>query len=93
MRLICRCVICLALLAGGGMFGCNRTPQQTVIELPPMRPLTVEEWKKLPVDKKYEPYAFEQLKLNDPQLKGEAAWDAFMRNVIMPERDKDIPRK
>jgi hypothetical protein len=91
MRLIAACFICFALACCGAFVGCGGAPQQTVIDLPPQEPLTIEEWKSLPVDKKYENYAFERLRLGDPKLKSDAAWDAFMREVIVPERKKDIP--
>lgn len=81
---------CLALACCCGLSGCGGSPQQTVIELPPKEPLSVEEWKTLPVEEKYEHDAFERLRLSDSQLKSDAAWDAFMRDVIVPERKKDI---
>ena len=91
MRTIRACLACLALAIGCGLTGCSDAPQQTVIDLPPVQPLTVDEWKTMPVDTKYENDTFERLKLNDPKLNDEAAWNAFMRSVIVPERKQDIP--
>ena len=58
---------------------------------PEAGPLTVEKWKSLPVDQKYDESSFQRLRDNDPKLKSDRAWDKFMREVVIPERKKDIP--
>ena len=55
------------------------------------QPLTVEEWKLLEVAEKYEPETLERLKMSDPELEEEWNWNRFMRDVVVPERRKDIP--
>lgn len=83
----------LAAVIGCGLAGCGGSvPQQTPRDLPPRAPLSVEEWKQLPVSEKYDAASFERLRLHDPRLKSERAWDKFMAEVVVPERKKDIPR-
>ncbi|MEQ8790305.1 MAG: hypothetical protein RIC55_28675 [Pirellulaceae bacterium] len=84
-----RALICVACCLF--VLGCFGTPTQEVKELEPKTPLSVDEWKQLPVDVKYENDTFERLKLNDPKLKQDRAWEQFMRTVVVPERKKDIP--
>lgn len=72
------------------MAGCGRT-QPPPQPLAPPTPLSVEEWKKLPVDIKYDEATFERLKLADQKLQTEAGWNDFMMKVIIPERKIDIP--
>lgn len=55
------------------------------------QPLTVEEWRHLSVAEKYEPETLEQLRMNDPDFLNEGSWNRFMRDVVVPERRKDIP--
>ena len=54
-------------------------------------PITVEAWKELDVNEKYEFETLERLKLRYPKLNRERNWDKFMRVVVVPERRKDIP--
>jgi hypothetical protein len=54
-------------------------------------PLTLEEWKALPVERKYEPETFERLKKADKQLQSSSGWDRFLKTVIIPHRQKEIP--
>ena len=51
----------------------------------------VIDWKKLEVVEKYEPETLDRLKLNDPMLDKERHWNKFMRDVVVPDRRKDIP--
>lgn len=69
--------------------GCGNEPAAVTGPLPP---LTVEEWKLLPIEEKYDAGTFERLKDGDPDLKSPKAWDKFMREVIVPERKTDIPQ-
>ena len=69
--------------------GCGQQSEDSVATA--AQPLTVDEWKLLEVTEKYAPETFDRLKLNDPKLKDERSWDMFMRDVVVPERKKDIP--
>jgi hypothetical protein len=65
-------------------------------QLPPQplaapTPLGLAEWKKLPVDLKYDEATFDRLKLADPKLQTEHGWREFMAKEIIPERKIDIP--
>lgn len=53
--------------------------------------LTVEQWKTLPIELKYDEATFERLRAQDPTLQTDRGWDRFMKEVIVPERRKDIP--
>lgn len=79
--------LCICLLSCAG---CGRTqgPPQPIA---PLTPLSLAEWKKLPIDVKYDEATFERLKLADPKLQSEAAWNDFMMKVVIPERKVDIP--
>jgi len=57
----------------------------------PASPLTVAEWKTLPVDEKYEPATIERLKKADPNLETPEGWDAFNRSTLLPARKMDFP--
>lgn len=76
----------------GASWGCGTSvPEQVPVELPAPTPLSVTQWKELPVAEKYDPTTFERLKLNDPKLQRKPAWDKFMEEVVVPERKKDVP--
>lgn len=72
-----------------GLLGCGSNPID--IALNDKTPLTIEEWKKLDALVKYELETFERLKEGTPGLKSDNVWDRFMRQVVVPERQKDIP--
>lgn len=57
----------------------------------PLPPLSVEEWKQLPIQEKYDEATFERLRAKDEKLQAERAWGRFMREVVVPERKRDIP--
>lgn len=78
----------LALLLLFPILGCGSEPETAQVN---EEAITVESWKALDVDVKYEPEIFDRLKLNEPRLSNERNWDRFMRDVIVPERRKDIP--
>ncbi len=59
----------------------------------PPPPLTVEAWREMPIQEKYDGATFERFKDADPKLKSPREWDKFMREVIIPERNIDIPQK
>jgi hypothetical protein len=54
-------------------------------------PLTVEEWKKLPTQAKFEIETFERLKRGDPKLMDQRTWDKLYREVILPSKRKEMP--
>jgi hypothetical protein len=82
----------LAILVLSATLGCGGSDTRPILkELPAPTPLTLEEWKTLPHEEKYDETSFERLKLKDPKLKNPAAWRAFMAKEILPERRKDIP--
>lgn len=76
----------LALVLVVLLVGCSRP------EVPPSDPLTVEQWKALPAESKYEASTLERLKLGDPKLQDEREWDQFARKVLIPARKKDFPK-
>jgi hypothetical protein len=79
-----------SLLAVLILIGCGPTqPPPQPLAAP--TPLAVEEWKKMPVDLKYDETTFERLKLAEPKLQTEAGWNEFMMKVVIPERKVDIP--
>ena len=59
----------------------------------PAPPLTVADWKVLPVEEKYDEATFERLRKQDPKLNTPREWDRFMMEVVMPERRQDIPQE
>lgn len=56
-------------------------------------PLTLERWRTLPPEVKYDEATFEELRARDPKLQTSAGWDEFMRTTVIPERERDIPVK
>ena len=69
--------------------GCSRESEtRMVLE---NQPLTIDAWKELEVADKYAPETLERLKRNEPTLEIEQNWNRFMRDVVVPERRKDIP--
>ncbi|WP_166831673.1 hypothetical protein [Thalassoroseus pseudoceratinae] len=79
------------LLSGVALIvGCGGEAVEQTDGPPP--PLTIEAWKELPIQEKYDGATFERLKDADPKLKSERAWHKFMREVVIPERNIDIPQ-
>lgn len=84
MRRVTR-VLLVGLLAA---VGCGKTdPAPPAAETP----LTVEQWKALPVQLKYEVETFERLKQGSPKLQEPREWDKFTRDVLLPAKKKDFP--
>ncbi len=54
-------------------------------------PLTMETWKSMPIEDKYDQGTFDRLREQDPKLKSDREWARFMKEVIVPERKIDIP--
>lgn len=78
---------CLMLCAAMGCGG-EIEPRTTPLVLPP---LSVEEWKTLPIEEKYDQGTFDRLREADEKLRPDRAWEKFMTEVVIPERQKDIP--
>lgn len=83
-----------AINAGGllalcvGLAGCGGSPPPAASD-PSEVPLMQSEWQALPPDKKYEIETLERLKLGDPKLQDQRAWDKFTKTVILPAKKKD----
>ena len=85
-----QCSIWVGLMLISLALGCGGS---AALPAPPTTPtpLSLAEWKQLPIEEKYDGATFERLKLGDPRLQNDRAWNAFMRKEIVPERKKDIP--
>jgi hypothetical protein len=77
-------LLALALLIAAG---CGKTDP---VPAPEDSPLTVEQWKALPAEQKYEAATFERLKAGDPKLRDERAWEKFTRDVLLPAKKRDF---
>lgn len=87
-------ILSCCLIAGCLLIaGCSAKIEQRVpVELAPPTPLPVAEWKAMTdIDLKYDLSTLERLRLNDPRLQNENLWNAYMKQVVVPERKKDIP--
>lgn len=81
-------VLAAALLTSG----CDQV--ESVPANPPApTPLSLDEWRKLPMAEKYDEAFLERVRMSKPELKSDRAWKAFMDKEILPERKKDIPSK
>lgn len=58
---------------------------------PALTALSLEEWRQLPIDQKYDGATFDRLRMSDPRLQDERAWLTYMARHIIPERKQDIP--
>jgi hypothetical protein len=82
----------IVILSGAvALVGCSGQKFTPTLNPPPPTPLSLEEWKSLPISEKYDGVTFDRLRMNDPQLKSDAVWNDFMQRVIIPERNQDIP--
>lgn len=80
-------MIALFALAGVlGLAGCGGKSAN------PPAPLSIAEWKTMPVDQKYTSEALERLKEGEPQLQTAEGWEAFSRTTLAENRKKDFPR-
>jgi hypothetical protein len=87
MRVVSVLIAALVLGSTGCGGSGSRAPES------PAAPLTVTDWKALPVDQKYTPETLERLKAGDPNLSTAEGWEAFQKNVVAPARKKDFPNK
>jgi hypothetical protein len=78
----------LLLVLTAGVVGCGGQPQSAE----PPAPLSVADWKTMPVDQKYQPETLERLKQGDPKLDTPEGWDAFSRSTLAENRKKDFPK-
>jgi hypothetical protein len=85
MHVVCRAWLLGLLVAG---VGCGKTDP---VPAPEDSPLTVEQWKVLPVQLKYEVETFERLKQGNPKLQEPKEWEKFTREVLLPAKKKDLP--
>ena len=53
--------------------------------------LTVDLWSSMKVSKKYEFETLERLREHDPKFKNENHWNRLIKEVVVPQRRKDIP--
>jgi len=90
MNITPRFLAVLLLTLAALLAGCSKTPPPPA-PLPPPTALTLEEWRALPIQEKYDGATFERLRMNNPQLQNEQNWKAYERQYILPERQKDIP--
>ena len=74
----------LALAGCGGA-----KPEATTAQV---GPLTVDEWRLLPPERKYTAETIERLKEGDPTLATPEGWDAFNKTTLMESRKKDFPK-
>jgi hypothetical protein len=80
-------VLALFILAGVlAAAGCGAKP------VGPPAPMSIAEWKTLPVDQKYTAEALERLKQGEPNLQTAEGWEAFSRTTLAEARKKDFPR-
>jgi hypothetical protein len=91
MNMLRHLFVAAVLFAVGLVVGCGEGTPKPPAPLPPPTALTLEDWKKLPIEEKYDGATFERLKLNDPNLQHPRNWAAYEYQYIIPERKKDIP--
>lgn len=84
-------VACMLLLVTPCWLGCGGGKAKPPGPLPPPTALTLEQWKTLPIEEKYDGATLERLKLGNPQLHHNRSWQMYERQYILPERAKDIP--
>jgi hypothetical protein len=70
------------------VIGCGKTDPVPSAE---EKPLTLEQWKTLPVQEKYEVDTFERLKQGEPKFREQREWDKFARDTLMPAKKRDFP--
>ncbi len=84
LKVLATCVV-LAVLPG-----CGEEQPPAAPAGPPL-PLSVEEWKQLPIEVKYDEATFDRLRDKDAKLQNDRNWHRFMKEVVVPERKLDIP--
>lgn len=83
-----------AILVTISCCGCQKAPSTDIAaaahskETPaaPMTgPLSIEDWKQMEGEIKYDPTTFERLKKGDRSLRTRQGWDKFVQEVLKPE--------
>lgn len=77
------CVLLFAL----ALAGCGTKSA----DAPETAPLSVADWKAMPVEAKYSPDTLERLKEGNPTLQTPEGWTAFSRTTLAETRKKDFP--
>jgi hypothetical protein len=54
-------------------------------------PLTLEQWKALPPETKFEIDTYERLKLSEQKLYDSKEWDRFYKTTVLPAKAKERP--
>ncbi|MBI2478947.1 MAG: hypothetical protein HYV60_10035 [Planctomycetia bacterium] len=83
-----RSLYAVCLLSLLTLSGCDGEPSPRTVP-GPLPPLSLEEWKQLPEQEKYDEATFDRLREQDKSLQSERGWGKFMREVVVPERKKD----
>ncbi|WP_254507416.1 hypothetical protein [Anatilimnocola floriformis] len=83
-------LISLLSLSAALLTGCGGTPPPPPLPDAPT-PLKLEEWRVLPIEVKYDGATFERLRMAEPQLQNDRAWQVWFNQNVIPERKKDIP--
>jgi len=63
--------------------------QPKIVDPPSRSPLTMEAWEGMPFSQKYDGATLDRLRMADPKLKSDRAWHKFMKEVVIPAREKD----
>ncbi|MEX0820282.1 MAG: hypothetical protein WD070_11845 [Pirellulaceae bacterium] len=80
----------VCLLVASFAVGCGNEPTPGTTP-PAPTPLSVAQWRELPVGEKYDEATFARLKMQDPRLQTDRGWHRFMAETVVPERKKDLP--
>ncbi|MCC9629604.1 hypothetical protein LOC68_14520 [Blastopirellula sp. JC732] len=55
-------------------------------------PLTVEQWKALPADIKFEGDTMDRLRMGDKKWENERLWQHFVKKVVIPAHQTEVPK-
>ncbi len=81
MTLNCRALFGMLLLVLA--MGCGSSQQ---VSNPAEEPLSLNDWKNMPVAEKYKVTAFERLKTGNPRLQEPEAWDQLLEETVAPAK-------
>ncbi|MGL6094636.1 MAG: hypothetical protein ACRC7O_02390 [Fimbriiglobus sp.] len=54
-------------------------------------PLTIEQWKALPPETKFQIDSYERLKLSEQRLYDSREWDKLYKTTVLPAKAKELP--
>lgn len=79
-----------ALVVGALLFvlGCGSQSEPDTTDY---SPLTVEQWKQMPAEVKYDIGTLERLKEGNPKLYQPREWNRFTREVLLPMKRQELP--